>query len=208
MQDRLWLRHLHRLSAILLGCYLILHLANHIFGLAGQDQHIRFMAAIRPLYRNAIVQPLLLALLLFQISSGATMVVRGWRARRGRVAWTQAISGLYLAAFILNHVLSVLAGRWALGLDTDFRFAAAGMHVLPLQWIFVPYYWLGVVALFTHVGCAIYWSLIERDPRTARLALGGLAFTGMLLGGAIVAALAGALFPVTIPAKYLATYGS
>lgn len=206
VQNRFPVRYLHRLSATLLAAFLILHLTNHIVGLAGQDEHIRFMAAIRPVYRNAAVEPVLLALLLFQIGSGVAMVVRGWRARRGRVAWLQAISGLYLAGFILNHVVAVLVGRLALGLDTDFRFAAAGMHVTPRQWLFVPYYWLGVAALLTHVGCAIYWSLHERSPRLGRLALGGLAFTGVLLGGVIVAALAGALYPVDIPARYLATY--
>lgn len=208
MQNQLWLRHLHRLSAMLLAAYLVLHLTNHVVGLSGQGQHIRFMTSIRPFYRNAVVEPLLLGLLLFQIGSDVTMVIRGWRARRGFVAWVQALSGLYLAAFILNHVISVLAGRWALGLDTDFRFAAAGMHVPPLEWFFVPYYWLGVAALFTHVGCAIYWSMLERNSRTGRLALSGLALTGILLGGAIVSALAGVLHPVSIPAKYLATYKS
>lgn len=206
MQNRPWLRRLHRLSAMVLATYLVLHLINHIVGLAGQEQHVSFMATVRPFYRNPVVEPVLLGLLLFQTGSGVTMVIRGWRTRRSLVAWLQAVSGLYLGAFILNHVLSVLAGRRLFGLDTDFRFAAAGMHVPPLQWFFVPYYWLGVAALFTHVGCAIYWSMLERNARMARLAVGSLATVGVIVGGAIVAALAGVLYPVTIPPEYLATY--
>lgn len=202
------LRHLHRLSATLLAVYLALHLANHIVGLAGQEQHIRFMAGVRPLYRNVVVEPLLLALLLFQIGSGLTMVIRGWRARSGLVAWLQAGSGLYLAAFIINHVISVLVGRWKFGLDTHFRFAAAGMHVPHLERFFVPYYWLGIAALFTHVGCACYWGRLERNRRSARVVLSNFAVTGFVLGGLIVAAMAGVLRPVNIPARYLATYAA
>lgn len=201
------IRLFHRFSALLLGAFLILHMANHVVGLVGQADHLRFMAAVRPYYRHALVEPVLLVLLLIQISSGLAMAIRSRRKTAGWVAWLQAISGLYVAVFIANHVIAVLAGRWAFGLDTDFRFAAAGMHVPPLQWLFIPYYWLGVAAIFSHVGCALHWTLLERNIAFARTMLWTFIFAGMALGTAIVAALAGALYPVNIPASYLETYG-
>lgn len=204
---RRWtLRAYHFTSALVLGLFVALHLANHIAGLAGQAQHVAFMHAVRPLYRNAVVEPLLLALFASQIVSGLAMVIRGWQSRHGGVAWLQAASGLYLAVFITIHALAVLSGRAALGLDTDFRFAAAGFHVPGWPWYFWPYYSLAVLALFAHAGCAIYWKMGGRDRRSALFVLRAIVATGAVLGLLIVAALAGKLYPVDIPARYKATY--
>jgi hypothetical protein len=84
------------------------------------------------------------------------MVVSGWRRRRGAVSWLQAGAGAYLGFFLLVHVGAVLYGRVSLSLDTNFYFAAAGFHVPPFPYFFAPYYFLGVAALFTHLGAA-YW---------------------------------------------------
>jgi succinate dehydrogenase/fumarate reductase cytochrome b subunit len=200
------LRTYHFTSAIVLGLFVVLHIANHLVGLTGQGQHVAFMHAVRPLYRNAIVEPLLLLLFASQIATGLTMATRGWRSRRGLVPWLQAGSGLYLAAFVALHVLAVLSGRALLDLDTDFRFAAAGFHVPGWPWYFWPYYTLAVFALFTHVGCAIYWNTLDHSPRVARSALGTIVAIGAVAGLSISAALAGLLYPVEIPAAYRATY--
>lgn len=202
------LRGLHLCSALLLGLFLLLHLGNHLAGLAGQAAHIEVMAALRPFYRNVLVEPLLLALFLWQAGSGLAMVVRGWRTRRGVVSWLQAGSGLYLAIFLLNHVGAVLAGRHLFGLDTDFRFAAAGFFVPPWPVFFGPYYFLAVVCLFAHVGCAFYWQCAGIGRARQRLLLGAFFVTGVVLATLLVLALAGQLFPVDIPPAYRATYGA
>jgi hypothetical protein len=200
------LRTYHFASAIVLGLFVVLHVANHFVGLAGQGRHVAFMHAVRPLYRNAIAEPLVIFLFASQIVTGIKMAVRGWRTRRGIVAWLQACSGLYLAAFVMLHVLAVLLGRAFLGLDTDFRFAAAGFHVPGWPWYFWPYYTLAMFALFTHVGCAIYWNTIDRSSYVARLALGTMVAIGAMMGPLVSSALAGVLHPVHIPAAYKATY--
>lgn len=203
---RLSLRAYHFGSATVLGCFLLVHIVNHIVGLTGQAQHVAFMHAVRPFYRNAVIEPMLLALLAWQVASGLIMVVRGWRSRRGKVAWLQAGSGLYLAAFVTIHVLSVLSGRAALHLDTDFRFAAAGFHVPGWPWYFWSYYSLAIFALFAHVGCAIYWNVLDRNRNAAIFALRSMVIAGATLGLLVVSALAGKLYPVDIPARYKATY--
>ena len=78
-------RVLHRGSAIMLALFLLIHLGNHFAGLGGQDTHIMFMEVVRRLYRNALVEPILIALILFQLGTGLTMAIRGWRARSGFV---------------------------------------------------------------------------------------------------------------------------
>lgn len=199
-------RVLHRASALVIGAFACLHLLNHLASLASIASHIAFMEAARGLYRQPLVESVLLACVAFQVCSGLWLVIGGWRRRAGFVAWLQAGAGVYLAMFLLVHVGAVLYGRTVLQLDTNFYYAAAGLHVPPNQLFFAPYYFLAFLALFTHLGCATFWRL---QPTSMRGRLATLALP-ILVGGAvsllIVLSLAGRLQPVEVPAKYKATY--
>ncbi len=200
------IRKFHRLSACVLAAFILLHLGNHLLAVAGAHAHIAFMEAIRPFYRNAVIEPALLACVLFQCGSGTWMVLRRWRQRSGFVAWLQAGSGIYLALFLLFHVGAVLFGRAALKLDTNFYYAAAGFVRMPYAWFFAPYYFLAVFALFAHLGCAAYWQVQARSSMVRRLAIGIPAAAGLVLALLIDLALAGRLHPLDIPAQYLLIY--
>lgn len=201
------LRGLHAMSAFFIGFFVLLHMTNHLVGLGGQETHIAFMAQARQIYRQPYVEVALVGLILWQIGSGLFMLARNLTRIKGVAAWAQALSGGYLALFLLVHVTAVIAGRAAFGLDTDFRYAAAGFFAAPWHWFFAPYYFLGVLALFVHVGCAAYWNVGASRPMLGATLLGGFAGLGALFAGLIVMALSGALFPVAIPAHYLAPYG-
>lgn len=153
---------LHRLSACLIGGFITIHLLNHLLALGGIDAHISFMATFRKLYRIPLIEMLLLSCILLQIGSVLLLIKRRWGKRRDLYARLQAISGGYLAFFLINHVIAVLFGRIWLNLDTNFYFAAAGMHIVPFQFFFFPYYYLAVLAIFTHVACALHWLSRER----------------------------------------------
>jgi hypothetical protein len=200
------LRQLHFFSALAIGTFLLVHLGNHIVGLSGQDAHIAYMTYARHFYRQAIIEPILLLVLVWQVASGLRLVARSWSTRSGAIAWLQALSGVYLSLFLCVHIGAVLTGRTMLGLDTDFRFAAAGFHVPPWQWFFAPYYFLAVFCLFAHVGCAIFWNITDRSAQVRAAALGFFLATGFAAGTFIDLALAGKLFPVDIPQPYRATY--
>ena len=200
------LRLLHRSSAILIGVFAVLHLANHLASMAGIPAHTAFMEVARKLYRQPIVEVPLLLCVVFQVASGLWFVINGWRQRQGRVAWLQAISGVLLAFFLLVHVGAVLYGRTVLNLDTNFYFAAAGFHVPPNQVFFGPYYFLGVFALFTHLGCAAYWHLETSAPKSRLLVLAVTMLTGAVISMLIVLSLAGKVQPFEVPAVYKATY--
>ena len=202
------LRRLHAVTAALLVAFAAVHLTNHLVALGGVDAHLAVMEVARRVYRHPVVEAVLLAAVAVQVVSGVALVARGWRARRGLVAWLQAGSGLYLALFLLNHVGAVLAGRLALGLDTNFHFAAAGFHVAPFQLFFAPYYFLGVVALFVHLGCAASWSVPIGRRSLRAVAVAVPAALGVAAGLAIMLALSGALYPVEVPLPYRATYGA
>ncbi|MEO8247786.1 MAG: hypothetical protein ABI589_00300 [Burkholderiales bacterium] len=201
-------RALHRASAIALLTFALAHLANHLASLSSVSLHIAFMEVLRHVYRQRVVESLLFLCVAFQVLSGLFMVIRGRKGRHGFIPWLQAASGVYLAFFLLVHVSAVLFGRAVLRLDTNFYFAAAGFHVAPYQYFFAPYYLLGVLALFTHVGCALYWRMPagSRGPRALAVAL-PVVFGG-IVSLLIVLSLAGLLRPVAVPAEYKATYAN
>jgi hypothetical protein len=166
------------------------------------------MEVARKAYRQPAVEPLLLLCVTFQVVSGLWLVIHGWKRRQGWIAWLQAISGSLLAFFLLVHVGAVLFGRAVLNLDTNFYFAAAGFHVPPYQWFFGPYYFLAVLALFTHLGCAAYWHLHTSPPRTRVIVIALPMLVGGVVGLLIVLSLAGKLQSVEIPPEYKATYAN
>lgn len=179
------LRTLHRASAMALALFLAAHVLGHLAGLAGPAAHQAVLVALRSVYRQPAVEGLLLACVLFQAGSGLTLLGRGWRQRRGAVAWAQAASGALLSLFLLIHVAAVLLARQQ-GVDTNLQFAAAGLHTPPWQWFFAPYYFLAVLALCTHVGCALYWNLPA--PQRGR-ALAASVGVGVVLAATLVAML-------------------
>lgn len=200
------LRSLHRWSAFALALFLAAHLANHFAGLFSITAHQSIMAALRTVYRQLVVEFFLLAMFTFQAFTGLIMAWRGYKNRRGFVAHFQAYTGIYLALFLVIHVGAVLSGR-SNGLDTDFRFAAAGLHVEPYQWFFIPYYFLALFCLFSHVGCAVYWNTQNPGFRARHAILAAFAFCGIVAGGTVVSAMAGFFYPVEIPSEYRASFG-
>ncbi len=201
------LRKIHGLSALLIAVYACVHIANHLVGLVGVESHLAFMRAARLVYRYPVVEAVLLMAVAFQIYSGLTFVVRGWKQRLGFMPWLQAGSGAYLALFLLNHVGAVLFGRTVLHLDTNFYYAAAGFYVPPFQFFFVPYYFFGVLALFTHLGCALHWRLHTKSRPARVLAVVLPSSVGFVVSLLIVLSLAGVFYPVQVPIEYKATFG-
>ncbi|WP_075791779.1 hypothetical protein [Massilia putida] len=192
-------RMLHRAIGTVLAVFVTAHIANHLAALAAVEAHVRFMERARLVYRQPVVEAVLLLCVVLQAASGLRMLWTGRRRRRTVLAWLQAGSGAYLALFLAIHVGAVLVARIAGGLDTNFYFAAAGLHVWPFVLFFTPYYFLAVVALFVHLGCAL---------RRGRAVVALASAAGIVVAGLIVAALMGSLYPVEIPANYLQTFAA
>lgn len=196
------LRKIHRLSALLIAAFACIHIANHLVGLSGIEAHIEFMRSARLFYRQPVIEALLLLAIVLQVVTGITLIIERWKQRRGFLSWLQVGSGAYLAFFFLNHVAAVFYGRNTLHVDTNFYYAVAGVHMPVIQFYFVLYYFLAVLALFTHLGCALYWRL-QTHSRTARtLAVALPSIVGCVISLLIVLSLAGAFYPVNIPSEY------
>jgi succinate dehydrogenase/fumarate reductase cytochrome b subunit len=196
---------IHRSAATVVAMFLAMHMANHLAGLAGVAAHLRFMEAARAIYRQPLVETVLLLAVATQAASGLWLVRAGWKTRSGVIAWLQAASGAYLALFLLIHVAAVLFGRAVSGLDTNFHFAAAGLHVPPFHYFFAPYYFLAVLALFTHLGCALAWRLAPA-PRARALTVALALGLGAVVSSLVLAALMGKLYPYEVPQVYKSTF--
>ncbi|HEY7389623.1 MAG TPA: hypothetical protein VH640_14000 [Bryobacteraceae bacterium] len=188
------LLNLHRTSAIALVIFVVAHLSNHPFALDSLAAHKTVQDALRIVYRNAIVEPLLIAALAGQAISGVALAWRG-RHRQGFLNHAQAASGLFIAVFLCSHVMATLVSGRALGhIETDFIFAAGGRAGLlhsPGSVMLIPYYFLAPVAFFTHAGGALRRMLLRRRSPNANRAAAGIFAVGAALSVVILLALCG-----------------
>ena len=198
---------IHRISAIVLGSFITAHLLNHGVVLLGIEQHIELMERLRLVYRNPFVEVPLLVCVLIQVVTGVTFVWQRRGQRTGFFEKAQALSGLYLAFFLLNHVGAVLAGRFGFGLDTNVYFGIAGYHSGGFVLFFAPYYALAVVSIFVHISCALVWLTRKRISERMRQSLAMTTIVlGVVFAGVLTSAFMGMFFDITIPDDYFKLY--
>jgi hypothetical protein len=185
------LRVAHGVSALaLVMIFLALHIANHLMFPAGQGTYDAVMKVFRHVYRTEILQPLVVALFLFQIGTGLFFACRLTAAPTDRFRTFQIASGVYLAFYVLGHMNSVfIFARTYLGIDTGWGFATgapAGLVEDPWNIRLVPHYWLGVFFVLAHLAAG---------ARAVIMAHGiGKAFADrFMVGGAIVAGIVAAV---------------
>ena len=181
------LRVAHGVSALaIVMIFLTLHIANHLMFPAGEGMYDAVMKVFRHVYRNDILQPLVVALFLFQVGTGLFFVWRLTAAPSDRFRTFQIASGVYLAFYLLDHMDSVfIFARTYLGIDTDWDWATgAPTGLVKDRWNIrlVPHYWLGVFFVLAHLAAG------ARDVMMAHGV--GKAFADrFMVGGAVVAGL-------------------
>ena len=177
----------HGVSALaIVMIFLTLHIANHLMFPAGEGMYEAVMKVFRHVYRNDILQPLVVALFLFQVGTGLFFVWRLTAAPSDRFRTFQIASGVYLAFYLLDHMDSVfIFARTYLGIDTDWDWATgAPTGLVKDRWNIrlVPHYWLGVFFVLAHLAAG------ARDVMMAHGV--GKAFADrFMVGGAVVAGL-------------------
>src|SRR5262249_45712920 len=119
------LRVAHGVAALaLVMIFLALHITNHLMFPGGPATYDPVMKVFRHVYRTDILQPLLVALSLFQAGTGLFFAWRLTAAPSDRFRPFQIASGVYLAFYVLGHMNSVfIFARAYLGIDTDWGFA-------------------------------------------------------------------------------------
>ncbi len=192
---------MHRLSALPLLLFVLPHMLNVVASLGGAEVYRAMLAALRTVYRVPAVEALLLAVVACHLASGMHLL---WRRRGPRL---QRASGACLLLFLPIHVVGVLVARGRYGLETGFEFAASGLHLAGMWAFFAPYYLLAAAALAIHLGGALAArSSLCRRASARRIVLGVAALLGLASGVAVVAALSGSLYPVSVPAAFRVLY--
>ncbi|PSL23282.1 hypothetical protein [Dyadobacter jiangsuensis] len=198
------LKQIHRISGIIIAVFLVLHLSNHLFALGGPALHITVMKYFRMVYRFPPVEVLLLLCVTIQIFSGLRLVfTKGFRKQPLYVI-AQAVSGIYLSLFLINHVRAVLLARYEWHVETDFYFASGVAVHYPEKLFFIPYYTLSVLCAFTHIACAHYarsmelatvWSPSGGNDRFKKEAF-WIFGTGVVVTALIMGSLTGLFYPL------------
>src|SRR5215471_10269317 len=150
------LRVAHGISAVgIIAIFLAMHLANHLTFILGPDTYRAVMRAMRHVYRKEFVQPVLVALLLFQVGSGVSLATHSDVRPMDRFRTFQIASGIFLAAYVLGHMNSVFVfARLYLGIDSDWAFATgAPSGLIKDAWNIrlVPHYGLAVFFVLSHL---------------------------------------------------------
>jgi len=161
-----WLRPIHGAgAALLIAGFVVLHLSNHLTGFWSAQLHIDVMGVLRKWYRSGVVEPSVVALMLFMVVSGGLLLRARLQRPAGLFETLQTITGAYLAIYILGHMNSVfIYARLTAGIETDFWFASGGKAGLlgdPWSVRLLPHYALGVWSVIAHAGCGLRTVLLN-----------------------------------------------
>lgn len=163
------IKRIHYVSGLTLSIFIAVHLFNHFFAIAGAEAHIRMMEILRKVYRHPVIETFLLLVVGFQVITGIRLAYK--RRATSTAEKIQVWSGLYLAFFLIAHVGAVISGRYVELLNTNFYYGAIGMNFDPAYFIFVPYYFLAVVAISLHVAAIHY---IKTGARKISVTIGAV----------------------------------
>ena len=161
------------------------------------------MNSLRYLYRNVIVETILLLAVLVQIVSGLKLFTINRRTATSGFEKLLVWTGFYLAVFLVIHLSAVFVGRVFLELDTNFYFGVAGLNSFPFNLFFIPYYALAILSFFGHVAAihsrAMKVDLIGMTPHQQARAI---VIFGAVMTVIIFYGLTNGYSGVTIPEEY------
>jgi hypothetical protein len=187
----------HGISALaILILFLVPHLGNHLTGIVSGADHVGVMKLVRLVYRNTLIEPLLITLIAFQIMSGFVLVRRRLNHANDFFGTLQTMTGIYVGCYFLGHMTAVFAARGA-GTDTNWNWLTSGDHGLLFHlssFSLVGHYWVGPIAIVTHAACGLRMVMLGHgmsEHAAARVAW-GLIGLGTLGSSVILAGLLGA----------------
>ena len=186
---------INKMSPLLLGLFVFIHILNHLMLVISIKEHISFMENFRFIYRNIYIESILLLAFLFQIIKSIKVI---WHERKKRRTFFEKlifISKIYLIYFLINHISAVLFGRIVFNLDTNIYYAIAGLYIFPYSLYFVPYYFLSIICLF------FYFSRNKKS-----YSFYTINSIGFILALVLLFALKSTFYDINVPLRYLNMY--
>ena len=165
------LRVAHGICGALAAIYVLFHIFNHLFGLISPEAHAAVMDIGRTVYRAKLIEPILVAVMLFQIFTGLRLVWTWSETSIDRYRMFQIASGVFMSIFILGHMNSVFfyARTW-LDIPTDWAFATgAPTGLINDAWNIrlLPHYALGVFFVLAHLACGLRVVMLTHGVKPA-----------------------------------------
>lgn len=174
------MKKVHYFSGLFITIFIAFHLLNHAFAIINLEKHLAVMEIFRVVYRNIVVESLLLIAVCLQIYSGVKLVLNARKTAITIFDKLHIYSGLYLAMFLLIHVSAVLSARAIFHLDSNSYFGAAALNHYPKLFFFVPYYFFAILSFFTHIAC-IHFKKTASKPQTYLVILFGFIIASFLM---------------------------
>lgn len=147
----------HGVTATIIVLFVLFHLVNHLFGLAGYAVHDAVRELGEAIYRMPVLEPLLALLLVFQTITGVRLFWHWSSTQQDFFRTVQLASGLFLAVYVIGHMDSVFVfARSYLETTTSFAWAAGAPTGIVLDaWNIrlLPHYLLGVFFVLVHLAC-------------------------------------------------------
>ena len=203
---RLRLRALHRYTAYFILIFLVFHIGNHLSGLFGFDTYNRLQGILRTIYRNPIIEPILIFSVILQLCVGLALMIKSLKQSRPKNLWSwlQLISGILILLTISEHLIALYLARVVSDLDTNFYWPLSVMDGAPFTYYFVPYYFLMVSSVFVHAATGLHFIGRDRNysARVDTLAI-GLIVIGILIAAVIVLILNQTFYDVPLPPEWI-----
>lgn len=204
------IQKIHRISAIVVSLFVLLHLINHALAGFGPTMHIEVMQLFRKIYQNPLSEFILILAILVQVGTGGYFLKQNKGLKRTRWGALQIYSGAYLLFFLLAHTSALIFYRLGLGIDTNFYFGAGpivGAKYLP--YFFIPYYFLAIFSFWTHIACVLRRVLLQKGKiALANNLAKGLMMIGAVLGIHILLAFSGIYFDFELPKEIQGLFGA
>src|SRR5215831_53962 len=138
----------HRLSALLLGVFVLGHVINQAIAFFSVPSYAAVRSVMRLASQQSVSYAVIVSAVAIQVVTGAAMGMK--RVQAGAVVRNlQAVSGWYLAVFLLSHVFSGFLFRPPSGAIRVAATTSAPLNLLASATATaqLPYYLLGVTAL-------------------------------------------------------------
>jgi succinate dehydrogenase/fumarate reductase cytochrome b subunit len=174
----------HRLSALLLGVFLLGHVINQAIAFFSVPSYAAVRSVMRLASQQSVSYVVIVSSVAIQMVTGAAMSMK--KVQAGAVVRNlQAVSGWYLAVFLLSHVFSGFLFSPPPGV---IRVAAATSGPLNLlastaATAQLPFYLLGVAAFLFHVGV---YARLAALAYLAEASVRRLSYAGVLVATTIV----------------------
>jgi hypothetical protein len=197
-------KNLHRITGIIVSVFVITHLFNHSMAWFGIATHQRILDTFRIIYRQPVVEILLVGCFLFQAFSGVKLIFR-LRKKAERTAFekVQIYSGVVLGLFIIQHIAATIGQRLYFGFDTNFHFASRVVLQNPMKWYFIPYYIFGIMSFAIHIANVHQHKIISRiGEHQAKIQFWIIISLFALVTSLILFVFMGGRFEILIPSQY------